>query len=393
MSGDSAHDGVAQQHRAATNGHATAAAAAPRSERRRPRHRAASYVLAYVTAAALLAGLLHAGGVWDVLAHTRALDVLVRTGVVALTDADAGWIQGVPDLDQYRRARDAIDWPMLGLAALVFCVYWAVKSWQFHLLSRFAGAAGDAGQHARAYLYGLGVNRVLPFDLGDVATAEALEAGGSSRRPAVRAPFLAHTMTVVEVVVFAAIGLWAVGLTSWLAMLFWAVVILGVAWFLIRPDHFRTRDGGYLRTVARSVRALGASPTAGSRILALSMVAFLLEDVAAYVITQAFTSDNVILNVDNKVLLMALVAGYVARLASFTPGGIGQFEWAFAAALYAGGVGFPEAVTIAVLDNVIRYVTGTAVMLAMTVRYRSGTSIRRVLVRAAEPVATAGGAR
>jgi uncharacterized membrane protein YbhN (UPF0104 family) len=169
-------------------------------------------------------------------------------------------------------------------------------------------------------------------------------------------------------------------------MMFWACVILGVAWFLVRPQRAGSGRGAYRRAVGRATAALANRPAVGLRVLALSLVAFVLEDVAAYVITQAFTSENVILHVDMKVLLLALAAGYVARLVSVTPGGVGQFEWAFAAALYAGGVGLPEAITIAILDNVIRYATGTFVQLAMSFRYRSRTSLRRVLGMAAGSV-------
>ncbi len=64
-----------------------------------------------------------------------------------------------------------------------------------------------------------------------------------------------------------------------------------------------------------------------------------------------------------SVLLMGVVGGYIARLIPVTPGGIGQFEWGFAAALYVGGLGLPECVAIAILDNFIRYVTGTLLLL------------------------------
>ena len=69
----------------------------------------------------------------------------------------------------------------------------------------------------------------------------------------------------------------------------------------------------------------------------------------------AFTGDVVRLHVDYSVLLMAVVASAIARLIPLTPGGIGLLEWGFAAALALGGVGVPEAVTIAVLFNLMRY--------------------------------------
>ena len=74
----------------------------------------------------------------------------------------------------------------------------------------------------------------------------------------------------------------------------------------------------------------------------LGVASLVLVDLGAYAVSQAFTSTHVIINVEGDVLLMAVVAGYVARLVAFTPGGLGQWEWAFAAALYAGGLGLPR---------------------------------------------------
>src|SRR5262249_38285381 len=90
----------------------------------------------------------------------------------------------------------------------------------------------------------------------------------------------------------------------------------------------------------------------------ISLLAFGIEDIAAYMIAMAFTSTHVVLNVNFSILLMAIVASYIARLIPVTPGGIGQFEWGFAAGLYLGGVGWPECVTIAFLSHDVRHVTG-----------------------------------
>ena len=78
---------------------------------------------------------------------------------------------------------------------------------------------------------------------------------------------------------------------------------------------------------------------------------------------------------------MAIIAGYVARLVQFTPGGLGQWEWGFAAALYVGGLGFPEAATIALLVTFFRYAVGGLVFAAVTLGYGVETNLRRVLAR------------
>src|SRR6185295_235959 len=131
---------------------------------------------------------------------------------------------------------------------------------------------------------------------------------------------------------------------------------------LARPNRLYpgyTITPGSWREVADTVRALARQPLALTTMAVLSLLAFGLEDIAAYVIAQAFTSTHVVLNVNFSILLVAIVASYIARLIPITPGGIGQFEWGFAAGLYLGGLGFPECVTIAILDNFFRYVTGS----------------------------------
>ena len=126
----------------------------------------------------------------------------------------------------------------------------------------------------------------------------------------------------------------------------------------------RQRQGGqgWLKTAGASLGELARFPGTFLRLTVLSLFIFSLEILAAYVISQAFTGSFVILNVDFRILMMGVIAGHIAALIPVTPGGIGQFEWGFAASLYIGGVGIPEAVTIAVLYNLLRYVSGLLMM-------------------------------
>ncbi len=94
-----------------------------------------------------------------------------------------------------------------------------------------------------------------------------------------------------------------------------------------------------------------------AKLCALSLAAFALEDVAAYLIANAFG-----IGVEFPVIVMGLGAGYVARLIPLSPGGLGQYEWGFAVALVLGGVGAPEAATLAILDNLLRYLVGAVVV-------------------------------
>src|SRR5262249_478648 len=145
--------------------------------------------------------------------------------------------------------------------------------------------------------------------------------------------------TVFEIVAYALYGPYGLGWSVWLAQIFWSLVILGVCYLLVRPSKLHpepTLTPGSWHEVSQSVRALARKPLTLTTPAVLSLVACGLEDVGAYIIAQAFTSTHVILNVNFSVLLMAIVASYIARLIPVTPGGIGQFEWGFAAGLYLG---------------------------------------------------------
>jgi uncharacterized membrane protein YbhN (UPF0104 family) len=122
-----------------------------------------------------------------------------------------------------------------------------------------------------------------------------------------------------------------------------------------------------------------------ARLLLLGVGAIVLLDLGAYAVAQAFTSTHVILNVPGDVLLMAVVAGYVARLVQFTPGGLGQWEWAFAAALYAGGLGFAEAMSLAILVTAVRYAAGAVTFGIAQFVARTETSLGRVLTALQAP--------
>lgn len=351
---------------------------AARPEPGRARSLVGSFALSYLLSAVLLGALLHAGGVWNVLANTRVLDLLIRAGIVMFDDADAGFVTGVPDLEYYIASQDPIDWGLVLLCVGAFLLHLAMKAAQFHRLARFSGAEGSLGQHARAFLYGSGANRFLPFGGGNAATVAALHGQGVALEPATRAVALAELFVVLEIVVFAVVGVALVGWTAALSMLAWAAVIAVAAGLMMYGRPRRTAVVNSVRNAGRAARALAQEPRLLAGAVALSLTSFVLIDVTAYVVSQAFTSENVILNLESPVLLMAVVAGYIARSVPFTPGGIGQFELGFAAALYHGGVGLPEAVTVAVLVTLVRYVAGTTAW-AVVVLGGMDTNLGRVL--------------
>lgn len=339
-----------------------------------------SFLLSYGLGALMIVVLVHFGNVWNVLGNTRLLGPLATGGVVALTDADQGFIHGLPSLEPYVASQDPVQWGLVGLAALIFGLVWALQGLQFHRLTEAAGVEGSFGRHARAHFYGHGINRLFPFSLGDVATASALQGQGVDPEKAAQIVYLRNLFILLELAVFAVIGFIISDPTTWVGEMVYAFLILGVAYLMLRPgraERRQTRRGSFERA-RQAFAVLAQDPIALARLIVLSLVAFFLTHVAAYVITQAFTSTNVILNVPFALILTASVAAQVARLVKVTPGGIGQWEWGFAAALYAGGIGFPESVTIALLVSAVRYTTGALIFGAMLMARGAGTDLQKV---------------
>lgn len=343
----------------------------------------AAFTLPYLVAAAALAALVHYGGIWNVLANSRLLDVLGRGGIVAITDADQGLVAGIPSPEYYVAAQQPIDWELILVAGLLFLLVWGTKAAEFHGLSRFVGLEGSLGQHARAWFYGHGINRIVPFEAGQVAKASVLEGQGADPVRAAQAVHLSSLMTLLQIGAIGLYCLFAVGFAQLTSQLFWGVAIFVVAYLMTRPD--REQAGASrreaLKAAGGALRVLAQRPLFLLRLFVLGTLSILLLDAAAYAISQAFTTTVVIINVEGNVLLTAILAGYIARLVQFTPGGLGQWEWGFAAALYVGGLGFPEAATLALLVTVLRYVVGGIVFAVINFAYGVETDLRTVMIR------------
>jgi len=313
--------------------------------------------------------------------------VLGRGGIVAITDADQGLVAGIPSAEYYVAAQQPIDWELILVAAVLFLLMWGAKAAEFHGLARFVGLEGSLGQHARAWFYGHGINRIVPYEAGQVAKAEVLEGQGGDPVRAAQAVHLSSLMTLLQIGAIALYCLFAVGFAQWTSELFWGVAIFVVAYLMTRPANGEAAASRReaLKAAGGALRVLAQRPTFLLRLFVLGALSILLVDAAAYAISQAFTTTVVIINVEGNNLLTAIVAGYIARLVQFTPGGLGQWEWGFAAALYVGGLGFPEAATLALLVTFFRYVVGGIVFAIVNFAYGVDTNLRTVMTRFAGP--------
>jgi uncharacterized membrane protein YbhN (UPF0104 family) len=342
-----------------------------------------SYVFAYAGGIILLGGLIYSAGIWNFLAYTRLLALLVSGGIIKIHDAHSGYVPGVPQLQLWLQAKDPINFALLLLAVLTFLVFWGIKSAQFHSFCRYVGIEGSYGQHARAYLYGQGVNRLQPFNFGLVATATTLEGQGADREKAALVIFLGEMFVAIEIIAYSLVGLYLLGWTRFLATLFWPLVILGVCYLLMRPARAAgVRTFGvesFWKSSRAALRMLVREPLTLTKLTLLSLVAFGLEDLAVFFVMMSFNSTNVILTQKTSVILMGVVGSYIARFIPVTPGGVGQFEWGFASSMYMAGASLREVATIGILDNFVRYITGTLLLGAVSLGYGVETKLSNVL--------------
>ncbi len=371
-----------------------ARATSPRSSRRSPAELVGTYLLSYLLCVLLLAALVWTAGVWNILANTRLLDLLISSGIVRYHDVNQGFVAGLPDQKLFLLSQDPVDWRLAAVVVALYFLFWGVRALKFHGIARHLGMTGGLAEHAKAFFYGTGLNILYPFRLGNIGTALACEAQGESRARANTANYTQDLFVLFEIAVFASLGLVLNGWATWLGQIFWALVILGAAYLLLRP----AQEGGVFlpgqatwSQTREIVRGLLEQPLILTKLALLSLLAFLIDDFTPYLISQAFTTDWVILNVPFSVIQMGVVAGYISRQVAVTPGGIGQWEWGFAMALYMGGVGMPEAATIALLESAVRHGTGLAVFGIVVVWKGVDTSVRTAFPVALEPAASGAG--
>ena len=345
---------------------------------------APSYLLCF----ALLAAMIAAAGLWEFLANTRILAALLDAGIVALGEDDPGLGTGVPGVHYFFQSQELITWTLLLLASSLFIAVTLLKGLQFHRIARFLGIKGSFSQHLRAFIYGHAIGRMTPYKMGEVAWASALESqGGGSLQQAARLVFIFKGFLLFEIATFAVIGFVMSGLLAWAMALIPPLVILYIAWLLTRPSkEERAANGTIWQRASEVISDLAQDRQLLIGLMLLSLISFSLVEFATYIIPQAFSTLYVPLVQDvlryvvvtPAVVVMAVVAGYIARLISITPGGVGQFELAFALVLIANRLPVTEAITLAFLVSFVRYSTGLLVFGSTMLFYGIETNFNRV---------------
>lgn len=357
-----------------------------------------SVVLSYAVAVLLVVWVVTSVGGWEILATTRFLDFLVAAGIVQYHDLLEPALFELPNVGLWFDTQMAIDWRLVAAAIVAFMVFSLIKAYQFSEIARVLGVEGTLGQHIRAYLYGDGIDRFLPFYIGSIGTASALANQGARFNRALSATGVIHFFMIFEVTVFSVILLAFLGWSDWIAYLVWPLAMLGMVLLLIRPEP-RTSDssvdgGGDIASLGRFTLVAGAqffrvmardNPAMLLKLCAVSIVAFWVLDVAVYFVVEAWNDLERSYSEPFPVLLMAVVGGYLARFIPITPGGIGQWEFGFGAtfAIYgsdAYGIDLNfNLILAAVLVGVLRSLTGFLIMGAVLIFYGMPANLKSVV--------------
>lgn len=338
---------------------------------------------------AIFAGLIAVAGVWEVAAGSRLLAALLSGGIIALSEDDAGLGTGVPGLHYFVQSQELITWSLVMMSSALFITVSLLKALQFRKIALLLGIDGTLSEHFRAYFYGHGIERMLPYRVGEVAWAAALEnQNGATLDQAARLALIFRGFLLFEIFSFAFIGLFMSGLLAWGTALVPPLAILGISWLLRRSVQSEpAEEDGFWTRLTQAFEGLTRDPQALTGLALLSLLSFALVELATYIVPQAFSTLTVPLIWDElrfvvltpSVIVMAVVAGYIARLIPITPGGAGQFELAFAFVLMANGLPFTPAVIVTLLVSFVRYGTGLFLFGFMMLVFGIGTSFGRVL--------------
>lgn len=328
---------------------------------------AGSYAFAYALGAILIALMIWLGGPWQIMASSRLLSLLIDAGVVQYHDTQPGIWAGLPHPKLYMQAKEPLNWNLIRLAGVLFIGMWMIQAVRFHVLARFTGIQGNYTQHARAYLEGIGINRFVPYNRGYWSTATLMvQRQGADLGKIAQTFYLEKACIVMQIVFFAAVALYLQGWTTWLSQIIWPIAMLVAAWLLVRPNrHYpeQTVAVGSPSLMFQAFQTLLQKPATLITVLLLSIVAFTIQDIVAYMIGMSLTTPHLILNFDYKMLLMGLVGGYFARLIQITPGGMGQFEFGMATSIMFAGKSFTDAAIFALVFMIVKYAYSTILLL------------------------------
>lgn len=260
---------------------------------------------------------------------------------------------------------------LVGASAANLASIW-VKSWRWQRILATLRAFGHLAV-LRFLLIGFALNALLPASAGDVARVYLVAHATGRPRSAVLSTIVLER--VVEAIAFAALMLAvlpALRTVPWVgegAIAFGVFVLVvlavlgGFAWrYRAVPEADAPSRIRFLVSLAARVRLLGTAPVAAS-VVSLSIAEWAFQAVSYWCGLRAFGAHVGLLGA-----FVAVCAVNLALLARVTPGGVGAFQVAFAAAMALYGVprevGLACSATLHVVTLVPPVLVGLGLLLA-----------------------------
>lgn len=332
-----------------------------------------SVTWAYLIAGALaiLPPFVLIGDPWGVATNLRLYDEI--------------WIMSgglIGDGDYVTSARPLTWAPfLLAIVALIFA--YRVRAHRQVMLGRHFGIPDTVKHQVKAFFYGRGMNGLLPFGPGDLATAKALVKNGAPEKAASSTVFYYRVFEILAIMAFLGIGLILCGWEGvGLPIVYCLLLFCGVS-AVIRPlGRFSDGKGFFaslgIGKVFNALRVIGKDPALTTRLFLVSVGALTLELIGLLLLKNALCSGNIgdgeefllLADIPVAAYVVALAVASLARIIPFTPGGMGIFEMSMVTVLGFFGADNVEAAACAMLDG---FVTNVILVTACYLSVRSGT--------------------
>ena len=252
-------------------------------------------------------------------------------------------------------------------AIAVYGLSWYFRTWRLSIMTRAMGKKISFADLFKLHISGYALNVLLPGKLGDVATVGYLRLYGMSGIKSVALILQTRILDLLAINLLL-VMFWLGFITNptplWFGVFIMISLIFSGAPFLLILDKKRVFSRWFLRDFKRKTIKRIASKVndlylsfhqiiSDKRQLAvtvlLSTVIWFIEGLTCYIIAIS-TGAKITL----AQCVCAVCVGNISKILPFTPGGVGIYESFMVVTLGMNGVILKQAVTISILDQLIK---------------------------------------
>lgn len=267
-----------------------------------------------------------------------------------------------------------LTWTAFFLSIGLLILAYRIRGTRQNMVAKSYGIEAD--NHMHCFFFGRGMNILFPFGPGDHGYVQALARGGADKEAAMSTAYYYRVFEMLSIIVFFSFGVILMGWYGSLLAILFSVTMFIVMTVMIRP--LGRSDGGSglldalgLRTVSKATAAIFKTPSFAIKVLAVSVLALLVELLAITFMKRAFSSIPMELMLGQGVPMggyfIALAVANLARVVPFTPGGMGVFEVSFVTTLSFFGAAPVEVAPIIMADG---FFTNIIILAGMIIAIR-----------------------